>query len=45
MTFEDPEDRTIFSLLRLRFPSPHPTSPKGRGVEQNSILKILPELK
>ena len=23
LTFEDPEDRTIFSLLRLRIPSQH----------------------
>jgi elongator complex protein 3 len=32
-TFEDPEDRTIFSLLRLRLP----------GVNEE-IIKILPEL-
>ena len=33
MTFEDPKDRTIFSLLRLRFPS-----------KNKEILDILPEL-
>ncbi len=36
LTFEDPEDRTIFSLLRLRLPkSPLLTSPKGRGKVQS----------
>ena len=44
LTFEDPEDRTIFSLLRLRIPSPHPTSPKGEEQEQNNIYNVLPEL-
>lgn len=34
MTFEDPEDRTIFSLLRLRLPSIN-----------NEIIQYLPELK
>ena len=34
LTFEDPEDRTIFSLLRLRLPSLN-----------NKIKDILPELK
>ncbi len=34
ITFEDPDDRTIFSLLRLRLPSIN-----------NEILEILPELK
>ncbi|MDD3144565.1 MAG: tRNA uridine(34) 5-carboxymethylaminomethyl modification radical SAM/GNAT enzyme Elp3 [Candidatus Gracilibacteria bacterium] len=34
LTFEDPEDRTIFSLLRLRLPSIN-----------NEILEVLPELK
>jgi hypothetical protein len=33
MTFEDPEDRTIFSLIRLRLP----------GIDKE-ILKVLPEL-
>ena len=33
LTFEDPEDRTIFSLLRLRLPW-----------ENKEIIKILPEL-
>ncbi|RKW21491.1 tRNA uridine(34) 5-carboxymethylaminomethyl modification radical SAM/GNAT enzyme Elp3 [Candidatus Gracilibacteria bacterium] len=33
LTFEDPKDRTIFSLLRLRFPS-----------KNKEILDILPEL-
>ena len=33
LTFEDPKDRTIFSLLRLRFPS-----------KNEEILDILPEL-
>ena len=34
LTFEDPEDRTIFSLLRLRLPW-----------ENKEILSVLPELK
>nr|MDD3720478.1 tRNA uridine(34) 5-carboxymethylaminomethyl modification radical SAM/GNAT enzyme Elp3 [Candidatus Gracilibacteria bacterium] len=34
LTFEDKEDRTIFSLLRLRLPG-----------ENNEIIKVLPELK
>ena len=34
LTFEDPEDRTIFSLLRLRLPE-----------IDNEILSVLPELK
>lgn len=34
MTFEDPEDRTIFSLLRLRLPK-----------EDKDIIDVLPELK
>lgn len=34
LTFEDPEDRTIFSLLRLRLPG-----------ENKEIIKVLPELK
>ena len=34
MTFEDPEDRTIFSLLRLRLPK-----------EYKEIIEVLPELK
>jgi histone acetyltransferase (RNA polymerase elongator complex component) len=33
LTFEDPNDRTIFSLLRLRLP--------GENIE---IIKALPEL-
>ena len=33
ITFEDPEDRTIFSLMRLRLPS-----------ENKKILKYIPEL-
>ncbi len=33
LTFEDPEDRTIFSLLRLRLPE-----------ENKEILSVLPEL-
>jgi len=35
LTFEDPKDKTIFSLLRLRIPSK----------ENKEILNILPELK
>ncbi|NVP17448.1 tRNA uridine(34) 5-carboxymethylaminomethyl modification radical SAM/GNAT enzyme Elp3 [Candidatus Gracilibacteria bacterium] len=34
LTFEDQEDRTIFSLLRLRLPS-----------ENKEIIEVLPELK
>lgn len=34
LTFEDKEDRTIFSLLRLRLPS-----------ENKEVLEVLPELK
>jgi hypothetical protein len=34
MTFEDPEDRTIFSLMRLRLPE-----------KNNKIIDVLPELK
>lgn len=34
ITFEDPEDRTIFSLLRFRIPS-----------KENSITEVIPELK
>jgi len=34
LTFEDPSDRTIFSLLRLRLPP-----------ENKEILEVLPELK
>jgi hypothetical protein len=33
MTFEDPEDKTIFSLLRLRLPE-----------KNTDIISILPEL-
>ncbi len=37
LTFEDPEDRTIFSLLRLRIPeSPLPNPPPvGEGIEKS----------
>ena len=43
LTFEDPEDRTIFSLLRLRLPeSPLSISPQGR--EETTVLSVLPEL-
>ncbi len=38
LTFEDPEDRTIFSLLRLRLPPPNPLLSK-EGEE------VLPEIK
>jgi hypothetical protein len=34
MTFEDPDDRTIFSLLRLRLPE-----------KNTEIISLLPELK
>jgi hypothetical protein len=33
LTFEDPEDRTIFSLLRLRLPE-----------RNEEVLAVLPEL-
>jgi len=36
LTYEDAEDRTIFSLLRLRLPiKPYLTSPNRRGITQN----------
>ena len=55
LTFEDPEDRTIFSLLRLRLPwettSPQPPADAGqasplkeRELGHNKICKNLPEL-
>ncbi len=40
LTFEDPEDRTIFSLLRLRLPEPH-SSPLLSG---EVVISVLPEL-
>lgn len=40
MTFEDPDDRTIFSLLRLRLSSPHPSPlQKGEGISRFSTIK------
>lgn len=55
LTFEDPEDRVIFSLMRLRLPNSKPIpSPLHSEVlplssreenKENSILKVLPELK
>jgi elongator complex protein 3 len=49
LTFEDPEDRTIFSLLRLRLPSDdsnklNPVSPLTKKPSQGGILDVLPEL-
>jgi hypothetical protein len=50
MTFEDPEDRTIFSLLRLRLPNiplSQPFPPREKGVKknyENPIYRVLPEL-
>ena len=48
LTFEDPEDRTIFSLLRLRLPSTKPLSwilsPSQEKEATNSIISIIPEL-
>ena len=44
LTFEDPSDRTIFSLLRLRLPEipqSQPFPPREKGVEQN-IASSLP---
>jgi|TARA_Y100001960_G_C14384859_1_gene685658 hypothetical protein len=47
---EDPEDRTIFSLLRLRLPGNdsnelNPTSPLTKKVSEGGIIDLLPELK
>lgn len=49
ITFEDPTDRTIFSLLRLRLPNYIPPQPsfntKGRSKNEISeIVEVLPEL-
>lgn len=45
MTFEDPEDRTIFSLLRFRLPwKPHPWIPSPWQEKEATILDVLPEL-
>lgn len=50
MTFEDKEDRTIFSLLRLRLPFTPPASldaqlpPQWGGLE-GELYSLLPELK
>jgi len=48
LSFEDPEDRTIFSLLRLRIPW-KPPNPLIRGNKKSSspdkgIIGVLPEL-
>ncbi len=40
LTFEDPADRTIFSLLRLRLPNL-----KETNLEKNEIYTFFPELK
>ena len=48
LTFEDPEDRTIFSLLRLRLPEYNKSLPLNRGEARrgvkNPIHETLPEL-
>lgn len=41
LTFEDPQDRTIFSLLRFRVPSFSYTTPDETA---QKVLEILPEL-
>lgn len=43
LTFEDPEDRTIFSLLRLRIPSQHFTKEK-HFIEELEWCAIIREL-
>lgn len=45
LTFEDREDRTIFSLLRLRLPETPPATlpPQLRGTE-GELYNLLPEL-
>ena len=49
LTFEDPEDRTIFSLLRLRLNQNPPVTsdiPLIKGEQKtDSIISVLPELK
>jgi elongator complex protein 3 len=50
LTFEDSEDRTIFSLLRLRLPGNNsndlnPVSPLTKKQSEGWILDVLPELK
>jgi hypothetical protein len=41
MTFEDKEDRTIFSLLRLRLPE----IDKNIDTETAKLYELIPELK
>lgn len=50
LTFEDPKDRTIFSLLRLRLPGNNsnelnPVSPLTKKKSQGGVIDVLPELK
>ena len=50
LTMEDPEDRTIFSLLRLRLPGNdsnelNPVSPLSKKPSEGGIIDLLPELK
>jgi hypothetical protein len=41
MTFEDKEDKTIFSLLRLRLPN---LVPLTKGELKGDFYSLLPEL-
>ncbi|MCP4523868.1 MAG: tRNA uridine(34) 5-carboxymethylaminomethyl modification radical SAM/GNAT enzyme Elp3 [Candidatus Gracilibacteria bacterium] len=45
LTFEDPTDRTIFSLMRLRLPGYTPSTGISVSSSQKELFNLMPELK